>query len=1700
MTDVKNQRGEDRQPLSIHDLLEIQAERKPDAVAVKGLNGPALTFTRLLLQTEEAVRPLNLLGISRNDRIAVVLRNGPEMAVSFLAIAAAYTCAPLNPACRDEEFDFYLSDLKAKALIVEAGTDSPARAVASRRSIPIIELSPRRVSATGLFTLRCGNGTVACQDSFAQADDTALILYTSGTTSRPMMVPLTHHNLLTSAINIAASLRLTEEDRCLNIMPLFHIHGLIGAVLSSLAAGSSVICAPEFSAPQFLDWLEEFHPTWYTAVPTMHQAIVKRAEETHRTIGRSSLRLIRSCSAPLPPKVAAGLEGLFRVPVIEAYGMTEASHQITSSPLPPHPRKTSSVGVATGTEIAIMNESGEFLPSGQTGEIVIRGANITGGYLYNPAANLSAFVRGWFRTGDLGYQDQEGYLFITGRLKEMINRGGEKVSPAEVDEVLLDHPAVSQAVTFALPDASLGEEVAAAVVLSKDGYATEREIQEFLALRLAEHKIPRRVVFVDEIPKGATGKLQRVELAEKLGLAALDATEASPKPPFVAPRTPIEEALANIWCQVLRVEAVGLHDDFFGLGGDSVLAAQVIARVRQTLQLELSFVDFWERATIAGIAAGIQAVGCAEEQLSVSSITPAVGGNQLPLSFAQQRLWFFDQLEPGTPAYNRPVFLRLSGRLDTMALQRSLNEIVRRHEILRTTFRSAAGRPYQVISPALQRAMPVVDLSLLQTNEREAEARRLAIDEGNRAFDLTADTLLRARLLRLGDDEHILILTTHHIASDGWSDGILFQELAALYEAFSRGQPSPLNELSVQYADFATWQQQWLADDVLDAQLAYWRRKLAGASPTLELFTDRPRPASESFQAARQSILLPTSLTDGLKALSRRERVTLFMTLLAAFKVLLWRYTAQDDIVVGTPFAGRNRVETEKLIGVFTNTVVLRTDLSGNPSFHELLSRVRETSLEAHAHQDVPFERLVEELQPERVIGRNPLFQVMFQLRSMPVEAARLSGMKVARLDFACDVAKLDLLLEIVENPDTLTCRLYYRTDLFDAATIARMAGHYHTLLQSIVANTDQRISHLSLLSESERRQLLVEWNDTRREYRKDKCVHELFEAHVERTPDAVAVRFQEQRLTYRELNEQANRLARYLRNAGVGPDVPVGLCVERSAQMVVGLLAILKAGGAYVPLDAGYPPERLRFMLEDTAAPVVLTQQQLAQSLPAGGAKHVLIDRDWQQIAREREDNPGFQISPENLAYVTYTSGSTGKPKGVEISHRAVSRLLTGADYTDFGSSEVFLQLAPMSFDASTFELWGALAHGAQCVLFPGTPSAPDELAGVLGKYGVTTLWLTASLFNTVIDQAPEALSGVRQLLTGGETLSVEHVQRALAALPNTRISNGYGPTESTTFACCHPIPRRLDGAVRSIPIGRSIANTSIFILDSTLNPVPIGVTGEIYIGGDGLARGYLNRPELTAEKFIPHPFSDEPGARLYKTGDLGRYRLDGNIEFSGRIDHQVKIRGFRIEPGEIEAALREHPDIREAAVVARADITEGPYASENRKSDKRLVAYVVSKENRVSSSELRSFLNDKLPDYMLPSTFVTLNVLPLTPNGKLDRRALPAPGRNRSDLSEIFVTPRTMTEQVIADIWSEVFDVEPIGVHDNFFELGLHSLLAMQVISRLRDAFDVHLPLRALFENPTIASLAEWIDAACRPPKNTNPPALRSRNREKR
>jgi amino acid adenylation domain-containing protein len=1097
-------------------------------------------------------------------------------------------------------------------------------------------------------------------------------------------------------------------------------------------------------------------------------------------------------------------------------------------------------------------------------------------------------------------------------------------------------------------------------------------------------------------------------------------------------------------------------------------------------------------------------------------------GKLLP-SINQRRLWFIDQLEPNT-AFNCYTAFRIKGSLNIESLEESLNEIVRRHEVLRTTFSVIDGEPFQVINPALKFRLTLIDLrDIVDATERETGAERIMTEEVERPFDLAKGPLFRAHLLCLSTDEHLLLITMHHILTDGWSMGILVKELTALYEARCKGNPSPLPELPIQYVDFAHWQSQWLQGEVFQQELSYWKERLNCAPKVTELLTDYPRPAVQNFKGASEPVVISKSLTGALKTLSKNQGFTLFMTLLAAFKTLLYRYTGQEDLVLGSPIAGRIRGDIENLIGLFINTLVLRTDLSGNPTFRELLRRVREVALEAYAHQEVPFEKLIEDLQLGRSRSFTSLFQVMFVLQNTPEFELKLLGSTVNPVTIKRETALFDLFLSLAERDERLHGTLSYRTDLFDRVTISHLIRRFQVLLHGIVADPDRPISTLPLLMETEKHQLLVEWNGTKKGYPKDQCLPQLFEEQVERTPDAVAVIFGDQRLTYRELNEQANQLARYLRKLGVGPEVLVGICIERSLEMVVGLLGIHKAGGAYVPLNPQYPMERLAFMLQDTHAPVLLTQQRLIEarrdsnprfSIPVlspsaplrmnsvegldSQLKVICLDSEWEVVARESEENPRVDVSADHLAYVIYTSGSTGQPKGVLVTHgNMVNHSLAVADLFALQPEDRVSQCNLLSFDISVEELFSSWISGAAVILCPPEKFLPDEeFANWIARDEITVLNLPTAFWHKWVDaldtRQKHVSARLRLVVCGGDKAAAHVLAKwQTLAAPQVLWINTYGPTEATVTTTVYnePFCPVMEKDSQEIPIGRPIAGAQVYILDRGLQPVPIGVPGELYIGGAGLARGYLNRPEITSESFIPNPFSQQPGTRLYRTGDSCRYLPDGNIEFLGRIDHQVKIRGFRIELGEIESTINQHPGVQGSVTIVREDVA----------GDKRLVAYVVPRqEGAPTINELRSFVKQKLPEYMVPSAFVFLDSLPLTSNGKVDRQALPVPSQNRAELEESFVAPRTPTEEMLAGIWAELLHVEQVGIHDSFFDLGGHSLLATQVVSKLRETFGVDLPLRFLFDAPTVAGLAERIETARRSEQGLTAPPMERVSRD--
>jgi amino acid adenylation domain-containing protein len=1080
----------------------------------------------------------------------------------------------------------------------------------------------------------------------------------------------------------------------------------------------------------------------------------------------------------------------------------------------------------------------------------------------------------------------------------------------------------------------------------------------------------------------------------------------------------------------------------------------------------------FERPTPAELAAVVADLLRREPGPAAPPLVPVPrSGGPLPSSFAQQRLWFLHHLDPASPAYNLSLPLRLRGGLDGTALSRALSEMLRRQESLRTVFELRDRQVLQRIEEARPVAVPLVDLGALPADRREEEAEGLVRAEAARCFDLEQGPLLRTLLMRIAAADHVFVLSQHHIVSDAWSMGVFIREMTVLYQAFSQGRPSPLPELPLQYADFAVWQRSWLSGGVLESEVRWWRERLQGVPALLELPLDRPRPPVQTFVGGQAQRQLAAPLATRLLALARSEGATPFMAFLALFEILLLRHTGQSDFALGTPIANRNRGETEALIGFFVNTLVLRCDLTGRPSFRQLLGRVREMTVGSYTHQDLPFEKLVEELRPERSLSHTPLFQVLFSLSS-PAEVPSISGLTLESLPLDSGTSKFDLSLFVEERAGSFTLAAGYNSDLFLPATVERLLEHFEVLLEGAVAEPEQPVTLLPLMSAAERDQVVEEWNATAAPFPEASCLHELFDAQVRRSPDAVALVYGEETLTYGELHRRAGALAHRLGRLGVGTDSLVGILAERSLEMVVGLLAILEAGGAYVPLDPSYPADRLAYMLADSGVEVLLTQSRLESALPALPGKLLRLD-DPALFAGRPEAAPDSAADPSSLAYTIYTSGSTGRPKGAGVSHRAiVNRLCWMQSAYRLTAADRVLQKTPFSFDVSVWELFWPLITGARLVMAPpGAHQDPAQMAALIRNHGITTLHFVPSMLQVFLEQQglAEACGSVRQVFASGEALPFELKERFLSRLPGTALHNLYGPTEAAvdvTFHACEP-----GGERRIVPIGRPISNTSILLLDAEGEPVPIGVPGELHIGGVNLARGYLGRPELTAERFVPDPFAGAAGMRLYRTGDLARFRPDGEVEFLGRLDHQIKLHGVRIELGEVEAALGQHPAIRETVVLARQD-----------GGDTRLVAYLVPRGDATDgaaadAAELRVFLRARLPEAMVPSAFVILPALPLNPSGKVDRRALPAPEWNPRQ--EALVAPRTPAEQGLAQLWSEILGRSGFGVEDSFFELGGTSLQAAILMISLESRLGASLPLAALFEAPTVARLARYLES---------------------
>ncbi len=1627
----------------IHHLVAAQAARSPDAIAVV-YEGMPITYHDLDQRANQVAHYLRRQGVGPETRIGVCLERSFDLGIGVLGILkAGGAYLPLDPQHPVERLLFMLNDANVSLLL----TQQP---LAQSLALPV-----RRTICLDTDWMAIAQQPTDAPITHVMPENLAYVMYTSGSTGQPKGVQITHR----SVVNFLEAMRqqpgLTADDTLLAITTLsFDIAGL--ELFLPLMTGAQVVIASRETASdgsRLAQLVATSGATMLQATPATWRMLLEAGWH-----GQPDLKMLCGGEA-LAPALAQEIQERGGT-LWNMYGPTETTIWSAITPVAAGQLPTIGYPIAN-TQLYVLDRSFNPVPTGVPGELLIGGDGLARGYLARPALTAERFVPDRFgktpgarlyRTGDLVRSLPDGTLDFLGRIDAQVKVRGHRIELGEIEVALVGHPAIREAVVVAREDRPGDQRLVAYAV--PEGVPAVEDVLNSLRAKLPAYMVPTAIVLLDHLPLNRNGKVDRRALP--VPDMSRDTTET-----FVEPQSPVEALLAQIWADVLHVERVGRHSSFFALGGHSLLATQLVSRIRDTFQVELPLQRVFEYSTIAGLADQI-----IQARTSTEQILPVPRDGTLPLSFAQQRLWFLDQLQPNDPAYTIFAALELQGALDIPVLSASLNRLVARHEVLRTTFVLEEGQPVQLIKDAESLPLPVIDLRQLPEAEREAAALETARAEARQPFDLQHGPLLRMSVVRVKADDYLLLVAMHHSISDGWSMGIVVRELMECYTSQLTGTPADLPALPIQYADYAVWQRQSLHAAALETQLAYWRQQLADLRP-LQLPTDRPRPHAPSFHGARHSFQVSPDVHAGLKALSRQEGVTLFMTLLAAFQVCLHRYSSQDDISVGTPIANRMRGETEPLIGCFVNTLVLRTDLSGRPSFRALLQRVREVCLGAYAHQDVPFEKLVEEVQPERSLSYTPLFQVMFVLQNTPLPELVLPQLTTRLHAIDVGTAQFDLSLQMLETDGAYVSTLEYRTDLFDAATIARFAEHLQRLLIEVVADPARSILDLPLLSAAEQQQMLVEWNANAIPYPQDQCIHTLFEAQAQRTPNATALIAGHERLSYAELDRRASELAEVLRMYRVGPDLPVALCSYRSSALVVGLLAILKAGSYYVPLDPAYPQERLRYMLDDTGAALLLTERALLQAetirQPADAIQTICLDEPLPAIT---QPIPASTVTPDNLAYTIYTSGSTGRPKGVAIPHRSAVALLAWAA-TLYADDELAGMLAATSicFDLSVFELFLPLAQGGTVILADHALALPQ-----LPAADNVTLINTVPSAMTELVRSGAIPQSVRTVNLAGEPLKNALAQQVYAQPSIERVFNLYGPSEDTTYSTWALIERDS----RAEPtVGRPIANTQAYLLDRHMQPVPIGVLGEIYLGGAGLARGYLNRPDLTAERFVPDPFNhDIPGARLYRTGDLARYLPDGSIDFVGRIDQQVKIRGFRIEPGEIQALLEQHPAVSEVVVIARDHV----------RGDKQIIAYLVPQPGQVlTATDLRTALKTQLPEYMLPAAYVFLEALPLTQNGKLNRQALPAPDMTRLPTDQSPVAPRTPVEAAIADIWADTLQVACIGVHDNFFELGGHSLLATQVSTRLRQVFQVDIPVRSLFETPTVADLATMIEQAC-------------------
>ncbi|MEO8486572.1 MAG: amino acid adenylation domain-containing protein [Betaproteobacteria bacterium] len=1648
------------------DQLVALAARAPQAVFLRALGRAPMTYGTLAQRIVAVRAQFAALGIVRGDVVASSAVDRLECAAALSILPAACTFVPLNPAHEADAFAELFARLAPRAVLVPPRGGSALVEAARRLGIAEVAMTPDPAGEAGSFDLALARGAPSL-DADAMGDPRwAYIDVTSGTTGVPKLVPHGHRQILAQASVLGRHFRMVVDDVCAHVSPLhFSLGKRIGYIMSVLN-GASILCLPEADGGALLRAIGDDRVSFVPATFAMHRELLDRVGSSQ--VRSTRLRVMCVASGALAAAEMQAIERAFGVPAISAYGATEIG--IASvQPLDPALRVAGNAGVPVGSEMRVVDDRGVPVANGAVGEVEVRGDQVFDRYVDDPALTAAAFDDGWFRMGDAGVVQANGELRIVGRLNDLINRGGEKIAPARIDAVLRTMPGLVDCAAFGAPHPRLGEEIVAAVVVSPGAAVSEDAVRAYARARLGARYAPRRIWIVDALPRTDNGKLRRSALRDAFvahDAASVPASAASD----AAAVSPLELALAGLWASVLRIVSVNRDADFFMLGGDSLRGASLVEQVHAVFGVAIPVQALFEDAgTVESMARRIERERAGRHRPDAPMPMPRRDPDEpVPLSHMQARAWFLHRLDPTSDAYHESRLWHIEGEVDVDALRRALALVAERQAMLRTRYVVARGEPHQVIGPGSDLALEVVYLSGADADGALDEA---VVERMSRPFDLSAGPPVRIVLFRLGQRRHALLRVWHHIMNDGLSAPVLQAELSEAYASALAGRAPAWAPLPVDYADFAAWQRRELGGTALDEAVRAWKDRLADL-PTLALPTDRARPPVQSFRGGVVSGHVPAAAAEAMKGIARAHAATPFIAFLAVYQALLSRLSGDVDFAIGTPVAGRSRPELARLIGFFANTLAVRVDLSGSPTFVESLVRTRDMLVDALARQDVPFERLVDALGVVRDPSRNPIFQVAFALREADADDLALVGTRIRRDEARHGRAKFDLTLSLVDGPNGIAAHWEYCADLFDRATVERMARQYESLVAAFGMAPGERVTAPSLMDAATRQRVVVDANATARAWPSHTTVHQRVAEQAAQRPSAIAMGA----LDYATLDARANRLAHALVVAGAGPGAFVAVARARPADIAIGWLAVLKAGAAYLPIDLELPAERLAFVLADANVRHAIADDVAATRIARPGLVVLCPDAEAARIAALPAVAPEVAVGPQAPAYAIYTSGSTGMPKAVVVPHRAILRLVCGSDYVSLGADDVVAQLANPAFDASTFEFWGPLANGARIVpIAKATALAPRALAATLAAEQVTTLFLTTALFNAVARELPAAFRTLSTVMFGGEAVEPRWVREVLRAGPPRRLLHVYGPTETTTFATWHEV-RAVDDDAQTIPIGRPIANTEAFVLRADGEPAAPGEPGELFIGGPGVALGYLGRPELTAERFVERSLLPHPARRLYRTGDRVRLRDDLAIEFLGRRDRQVKVRGHRIELEEVEAALARLPAVREAVVALRGDTSD----------TRQIVAYLVPADpSAPPPPNLVRELRRSLPEFMLPGAIVWLPALPLNASGKIDRGALPAPADASRPGRGIAIPPRDLFEGVLARIWEELLGRENLGVYDHFFEIGGHSLLAARLVDTIERETGYAVPLTSMFADDTIAGLARTLREGSRGPE---------------